>query len=60
VDYLAMRALGDRNAYPEGDLVLKRALGASSVQEVRAHGEAWRPLRAYAVFQLWTAAAYIA
>ncbi|AUI49976.1 DNA-3-methyladenine glycosylase family protein [Arthrobacter crystallopoietes] len=60
VDYLAMRALRDRNAYPEGDLVLKRALGASSVQEVRAHGEAWRPLRAYAVFQLWTAAAYIA
>ncbi|MCW2133892.1 DNA-3-methyladenine glycosylase family protein [Arthrobacter sp. VKM Ac-2550] len=60
VDYLAMRALGDRDAYPEGDLVLKRALGARSVQEVSAHGEAWRPLRAYAVFQLWTAAAYIA
>ncbi|WP_244250742.1 DNA-3-methyladenine glycosylase family protein [Arthrobacter crystallopoietes] len=60
VDYLAMRALGDRDAYPEGDLVLKRALGVRSVREVRAHGEAWRPLRAYAVFQLWTAAAYMA
>jgi AraC family transcriptional regulator, regulatory protein of adaptative response / DNA-3-methyladenine glycosylase II len=59
VDYLAMRALRDPDAYPEGDLVLKRALGARSVKEVRAHGEPWRPLRAYAVFQLWTAAAYM-
>jgi 3-methyladenine DNA glycosylase/8-oxoguanine DNA glycosylase len=60
VDYLAMRALRDPDAYPEGDLVLKRALGARSVKEVRAHGELWRPMRAYAVFQLWTASAYIA
>ncbi|EMY34713.1 DNA-3-methyladenine glycosylase ii [Arthrobacter crystallopoietes BAB-32] len=58
-DYLAMRALHDRNAFPEGDLVLRRALGASSLKEVRAHGSSWTPLRAYAVFHLWTDHAYI-
>lgn len=58
-DYLAMRALHDRDAFPEGDLVLRRALGLGSVKEVRAHGSAWSPLRAYAVFHLWTAHAYL-
>ena len=58
-DYLAMRALHDRNAFPEGDLVLRRALGLESIKEVSAHGSAWSPLRAYAVFHLWTAHAYL-
>lgn len=58
-DYLAMRALHDRDAFPEGDLVLRRSLGLESVKEVRAHGRAWSPLRAYAVFHLWTAHAYL-
>jgi len=58
-EYLAMRALHDRDAFPEGDLVLQRALGAGSVKEVRAHGSSWTPLRAYAVFHLWTAHAYM-
>lgn len=59
VEYLAMRALRDPDAFPEGDLVLRRALGAGSAKEVRAAGWRWSPLRAYAVFHLWTQHAYL-
>ncbi|WP_230977197.1 DNA-3-methyladenine glycosylase family protein [Georgenia yuyongxinii] len=57
-DYLALRALGDRDAYPAGDLVLRRALGGLHAQAAVARAESWRPLRAYAVTHLWTHAAY--
>ncbi len=55
--YVAMRALGDPDAYPLGDAGLRRAL------EQRGHGvdrageallaEHWRPWRSYAVVHLW-------
>jgi 3-methyladenine DNA glycosylase/8-oxoguanine DNA glycosylase len=48
VEYVAMRALGDRDAYPASDLVLKRTDGGRS--------EGWRPFRAYAAMALWAAA----
>jgi 3-methyladenine DNA glycosylase/8-oxoguanine DNA glycosylase len=57
VDYLALRVLGDRDALPAGDLVLRRALGMTA-REVVTVAEAWRPVRAYAVTHLWTASAY--
>jgi DNA-3-methyladenine glycosylase II/AraC family transcriptional regulator of adaptative response / DNA-3-methyladenine glycosylase II len=57
-DYLCVRALGDRDAYPAGDLVLRRALGGVTAREAAALGERWRPFRAYAVFHLWTHTAY--
>lgn len=59
-DYLAVRAVGDRDAFPAGDLVLRRAMGAADVREATARGEAWRPRRAYATFHLWTEHAYCA
>ncbi|WP_235940919.1 DNA-3-methyladenine glycosylase family protein [Paramicrobacterium fandaimingii] len=59
-DYLAVRAIGDRDAFPTGDLVLRRAMGADSVRDAMQRGEAWRPLRAYATFHLWTEYAYCA
>lgn len=59
VDYLCVRALGDRDAFVPGDLVLRRALGGVSVKEAAAMSEAWRPYRAYALFHLWTSAAYL-
>ncbi|MET1154772.1 AlkA N-terminal domain-containing protein [Arthrobacter sp.] len=59
VEYLAMRALHDRNAYPEGDLVLQRALEVKTAKRAREIGQAWAPVRAYAVFHLWTASAYV-
>jgi 3-methyladenine DNA glycosylase/8-oxoguanine DNA glycosylase len=55
VEYLALRVLGDRDACPAGDLVLRRALGGISAAEVARRAEGWRPWRAYAVSRLWTA-----
>ncbi|NNC10370.1 DNA-3-methyladenine glycosylase 2 family protein [Planctomonas sp. JC2975] len=55
VDYLALRVLRDPDAYPVGDLVLRRALGGVSPAEALELGERWRPWRAYATMHLWTA-----
>ncbi|MFH5823594.1 DNA-3-methyladenine glycosylase family protein [Georgenia sp. AZ-5] len=57
-DYLALRALGDRDAFPATDLVLRRALGGLASAAATGRAEAWRPFRAYAVTHLWTRAAY--
>jgi 3-methyladenine DNA glycosylase/8-oxoguanine DNA glycosylase len=54
--YVAMRALGEPNAFPWGDLGLLRALGLESTRELEERAEAWRPWRAYAVMYLWNAA----
>ncbi|WP_337189917.1 DNA-3-methyladenine glycosylase family protein [Rathayibacter rathayi] len=52
-DYLALRFLGDPDAFPAGDLVLRKALGRVSTAEAEAASQAWRPHRAYAAFHLW-------
>lgn len=57
-DYLAVRVLGDRDAFTAGDLVLRRSLGGVTVKQAEAASEAWRPYRAYALFHLWTATSY--
>lgn len=57
-DYLAVRVLGDRDAFTPGDLVLRRAMGNPSIREAEAIAERWRPHRAYALFHLWTEATY--
>lgn len=53
VDYLSVRLLGDRDAFPAGDLVLRRALGAVTSAEATRLSSRWRPYRAYALFHLW-------
>lgn len=58
-DVLALRALGDRDAFVPGDLVLRRALGVTRPADAEARAEAWRPWRAYALFHLWTARAFV-
>jgi 3-methyladenine DNA glycosylase/8-oxoguanine DNA glycosylase len=55
VDYLALRALGDRDAVPATDLVLRRALGGQPSSEVTRAAAAWSPYRAYATEHLWAA-----
>lgn len=50
--YVAMR-LGEPDAFPAGDLGLRRALGLTE-RALRARAEAWRPFRAYAAMYLWT------
>jgi AraC family transcriptional regulator of adaptative response / DNA-3-methyladenine glycosylase II len=57
--YVAMRACGETDAFPAGDLVLRRAFGngrgAAPERALLAASEAWRPFRAYAALHLWTA-----
>lgn len=52
-EYIALRALGDPDAFPAGDLGLLRATGAKTVRELRDRAEAWRPWRGYAALHLW-------
>jgi 3-methyladenine DNA glycosylase/8-oxoguanine DNA glycosylase len=56
VEYLAMRVLHDADAFPVGDLVLRRAVGATRSSELLTRAEGWRPYRAYGVMRLWTSA----
>ena len=53
-EYIAMRALGWPDAFPAGDLGLRKALGGVSTAECEARSERWRPWRAYAAAHLWT------
>lgn len=56
VEYVAMRALGDRDAFPASDLGLRKAIDREQppgAAELEAMAEAWRPLRAYAAILLW-------
>jgi AraC family transcriptional regulator, regulatory protein of adaptative response / DNA-3-methyladenine glycosylase II len=57
--YVAMRALRDPDAYPSGDLGVRRALEALGVadeqRELERAGTPWRPYRAYATLHLWAA-----
>ena len=55
--YVAMRALGEPDAFPCGDLVLRRMTGDSTSRALDQRSQAWRPWRAYAVILLWHAAA---
>ena len=50
--YLAMRALGEPDAFPAGDPALRRATGDRTPRELERRSEAWRPWRAYAAMLL--------
>ncbi len=54
--YVAMRALGEPDAFPSSDLGLMRALELNSARELERRAEAWRPWRAYAAVHLWNIA----
>jgi AraC family transcriptional regulator, regulatory protein of adaptative response / DNA-3-methyladenine glycosylase II len=51
--YVAMRALGEPDALPTGDIGLLRVLALKNAQELENRSEAWRPWRAYATIYLW-------
>lgn len=55
-EYIAMRALGEPDAFLAGDLVLRRVTGGLTARELNRRSEAWRPWRAYAVMLLWQTA----
>jgi AraC family transcriptional regulator of adaptative response / DNA-3-methyladenine glycosylase II len=56
-DYVAMRALRHPDAFPSGDLGLRKALAEDgrpvSARELERRSEAWRPWRSYAAVLLW-------
>jgi len=59
--YIAMRALGDPDAFLAGDLGVRHGYqalfgGAAAVRGLERASEAWRPFRAYAVVLLWRVA----
>jgi AraC family transcriptional regulator of adaptative response / DNA-3-methyladenine glycosylase II len=52
-NYIAMRALGDPDAFPASDLGLLKASGLASPRRLEELAEAWRPWRSYAALHLW-------
>ena len=54
-NYIAMRALGEADAFITGDAALLRALGGIDAATLARRAEGWRPWRAYAALHLWTA-----
>jgi len=58
--YVALRSLGEPDAFPAADLVLRRVVSADghlfSTRLLEQRAEAWRPWRAYAALHLWSAA----
>ncbi|NIE84356.1 DNA-3-methyladenine glycosylase 2 family protein, partial [Burkholderia sp. Tr-860] len=58
VEYIAMRAWRDADAWPASDLVLMQSIAARDpalerLSSQRARSDAWRPWRAYAAMHLW-------
>ena len=52
--YIAMRALDHPDAFPAGDLGIRKAMNFND-DELRKRSERWRPYRAYAAMLLWQA-----
>lgn len=48
IEYVALRALGDPDAFPSGDSAIRGALVGFDARDER-----WRPWRAYAAIRLW-------
>jgi len=57
--YIAMRVLRESDAFPDGDVALRRTLSNEGnridSRELLARAERWRPWRSYATLHLWTA-----
>ena len=51
--YVAMRALGDPDAFPSGDVALLKASGLANHRSLNLRAETWRPWRAYGTLYLW-------
>ena len=51
--YVAMRALGEPDAFPSTDRGLLRAMNLRSARELEHYSKMWRPWGAYAAMYLW-------
>ena len=52
--YIAMRALRWPDAFPAGDLIIRKRLGDVTPREAERISQAWRPWRSYATLHLWS------
>ena len=52
-DYIAMRVLGDTDAFLSTDYGVRTALAPRTRKEMTALAESWSPWRSYAVMNLW-------
>ncbi len=56
--YVALRGLGDPDAFPASDLVLRQAAAAGdtplTTRALEERAESWRPWRGYATVHLWS------
>ena len=57
--YIALRALGESDAFLADDVALQRRCSTNgrrpTAQQLLAHAQRWRPWRAYAMLHLWMA-----
>ena len=53
-DYVAMRALGDPDAFLPTDLGVRNAAVQLGIDDPTARSETWRPWRSYALMRLWS------
>ena len=53
IELVAMRALGDPDAFPAADLGVVRAAQARGIADLSTASERWRPWRSYATQYLW-------
>lgn len=51
--YIAMRALRWPDAFPSGDIIVRKNLGGVTAKEAERLSQAWRPWRSYAVMHIW-------
>ncbi len=51
--YVAMRALGEPDAFPTADLGLLHATDLRTPRQLEVRSQVWRPWRAYAAMHLW-------
>ncbi|HUR78935.1 MAG TPA: AlkA N-terminal domain-containing protein [Acidimicrobiales bacterium] len=53
-EVIAMRALGDPDAFPSSDMGVLKAAAALGIADLAVHAAAWRPWRSYATHYLWS------
>jgi AraC family transcriptional regulator of adaptative response / DNA-3-methyladenine glycosylase II len=51
--YIAMRALRWPDAFPSGDIAVRKKLGGLTAAAAEERSQAWRPWRSYATLHLW-------
>ena len=52
--YIALRTHLDPNAFPAGDLVVRKILGSDNIEELEQMSLNWQPWRSYATIYLWS------